>query len=72
MMKTVHVLERSYEGTLPYGKEEIDGRLRRKHERSATAERYEPYPVRDGIRITADEMARAVNASVQRRSAASF
>lgn len=72
MTVTVDVMEKSYERVLSYGKEEIDGKLRRENDRSARTEIVGPYLVCDGITITIDDMARALDATVRRSSATSF
>lgn len=66
------VMGRTYERSFPYRKEVLDGKRGRKNKRSAKAKRYGPYPIRHGITITMDKIARAGNASVGRGSAASF
>lgn len=49
---------------------EIDGKLRKKDERSAKAEGDEPYFVRGWIKIIVDEMARALDTRVKKSLAA--
>lgn len=61
MIKKINVMERNYEGALPYGKEEVDWKLRRKNERGTKVERNMQYLVPDCITITIDEMARAAD-----------
>lgn len=56
MMETINVMERNYERRQSYRKEKIDGKLRRKDERSPKAKRDEPYLLRYVITITMNEM----------------
>lgn len=51
-MKTVIVIERSYDRVLSYEKNEDDGNLRRSDVRIARIERSGPYVIPDEIKIT--------------------
>lgn len=64
--------ERNYERARPYRKDQTDGELIRDDERSAKAKRDGPCLIRDGIRTTVDQMARAIDTSERRSSAGSF
>lgn len=58
--------KRGYRSLLPYRKEAIDGQLTRKDARFAKVESSESYLVRDGIKFTINEMARAADVGVKR------
>lgn len=72
MVETVHLVQRNYERALPYVKEESDGTMKRRDEKTAKAERCGPYLICHRITISVHEMARAVDTGVQKRSAATF
>lgn len=72
MMETVHVIQRNYERTLSYGKEETNDTFIRKDERSSKAEKDGLYLIHDGIIIRIYEMARSVDAILQEGMAVSF
>lgn len=65
--EVVYVMRREYEKALPCRNEEMDGRLSRKDERSARAERDGRHFVDDAVKTIVDEMARAVDTSMRRR-----
>lgn len=71
-IKTVHVMRGTYDRALPYGNEDIDGKLRRKYEESVKAKRCGLYLARNGITFMDDEIARAVDVSVRGIMAESF
>lgn len=64
MMETINVMERNYERALPYRKVEIGGKLGRKDERTAKAEKSGPYLLRDGITIRIEETVRSADTSM--------
>lgn len=72
LLKAVQVIVRDYKWALPSSEEEIEGKLRRKDERSGKAERGGSYFAGDGTTIRVDEIARGADASVRRSSTGSF
>lgn len=71
-MVSVHVMQEKNWKRTAVRKENFDAKSRQKNERIAGTERDEPYLVRSAITIAVDEIARAADATVWRRLAASF
>lgn len=72
MIETVSVMDRSYKMKVSYGRKGGGEKLERTEQRLARIERSRPYVVRDGIKITVDDIALTADVSDHRSSAASY